>query len=199
MKVKLIAYTPDMEKTIYLAGRRCYSDKDIAEIKEDINENKVGDFIRARVKEGHDSILEHGVFTFAIEGVSRALLAQLTRHRIASYSVESQRYVTHANVIYVIPESIKNNAEALDIFTNALEECEEAYLELLNLGIPKEDARYILPNATSTKLIWTINCRSLRNFLRLRLDKHAQKEIRDLALEVLRIVKDIAPNVFFDL
>lgn len=198
MNVKLISYTPDMEKIIYLAGRRCYSNEGIEILLEKLDSKRVGDFIKARIKEGHDSILEHGVFTFAIEEVSRALLAQLTRHRIASYSVKSQRYNLEDNFSFVIPESIRNNYDALNIYEEAMDFCQHWYERLIGLGIPKEDARYILPNAATTKLIWTINCRSLRNFLKLRLDIHAQREIRELAEKILEIVKNIAPNVFFD-
>lgn len=198
MRVELLTYTPNMEKIIYSAGRQCYSDDNAIDLYKKADESKIGKFIQARIKEGHDSILEHGVFTFSIEGVSRSLLAQLTRHRIASYSVSSQRYNELDNFAYVIPDSIINNQLALEIFLDAMDFCQEWYNQLIEIGIPKEDARYVIPNACETKLIMTINCRSLRNFFKLRLDIHAQLEIRQLANKMLKLVKQIAPNVFND-
>jgi thymidylate synthase (FAD) len=187
-----------MEKIIYSAGRQCYSDDNAIDIYEKADDIKIGKFIQARINEGHDSILEHGVFTFSIEGISRACLAQLTRHRISSYSVSSQRYNELDNFSYVIPETIKNNQLATEIFLDAMDFCQNWYNQLIELGIPKEDARYVIPNACETKLVMTINCRSLRNLFKLRLDIHAQQEIRQLANEMLKFVKQIAPNVFYD-
>lgn len=198
MKVELLSHTPNMERVIFTAGRQCYSKDSATTIYENADEERIGQFIRARIKEGHDSILEHGVFTFSIEGVSRSCLAQLTRHRIASYNVKSQRYNLESDFSYVIPETILNNDDALATFLTAMNFCRHWYNELIKLGIPKEDARFVLPEACETKIVMTINCRSLRNLLKIRLDKAAQWEIRKLANEMLKLAKQVAPNVFFD-
>jgi thymidylate synthase (FAD) len=146
---------------------------------------------------GHVSVIEHASFTFSIEGVSRAMTHQLVRHRMASYTQQSQRYVTYDSLQkYVTPPSIMNNTEVKKMFDEALVKISETYKELLNLNIPKEDARFILPNAARTNIIVTMNARELRHFFNLRCCARAQWEIREVATEMLRQVKKVAPILF---
>ena len=177
-----------------------------------LTDEKVAMFIRHLSNMGHQSPVEHVSFTFAIEGVSRALLAQLTRHRIASYSVQSQRYVLMEEFEYVIPPEIQTDPENLEVFVSGVEAAGAVYNEVrANLigkyiagGISRnaaekkanEDARYILPNAAATRLIVTMNARSLLHFFNLRCCNRAQWEIRELADEMLRLVYPVAPNLF---
>jgi thymidylate synthase (FAD) len=146
---------------------------------------------------GHASVIEHASFTFSIEGVSRAMTHQLVRHRIASFTQQSQRYVTYDTLEkYVTPQSISENAEAKDIFDRTLERISETYQKLLNMGIPKEDARFILPNAAKTNIIVTMNARELLHFFNLRCCARAQWEIRETAIEMLRQAKKATPALF---
>jgi thymidylate synthase (FAD) len=146
---------------------------------------------------GHVSVIEHASFTFSIEGVSRAMTHQLVRHRIASFTQQSQRYVTYDTLEkYVTPQSITENAEAKNIFDETLEKISETYQKLLNLGVPKEDARFILPNAAKTNIIVTMNARELRHFFNLRCCARAQWEIREIATEMLKQAKKAAPALF---
>lgn len=191
MKVELLAITPDAESLIEKAGRVCYA----SEPKGDS-----GGFIRRRIKEGHESILEHAGATFLISGISRACSHQLVRHRIASYSQESQRYVDGSDFQYIIPETIRKNSTALKVFLDCIKYIKESYTLLRNLDIPKEDARFLLPNAAGTKIVMTMNFREFRHFIRLRgIEKGAQWEIRQLALEILNQLYRQCPSVFQDL
>jgi thymidylate synthase (FAD) len=158
-----------------------------------------GSFVKRIVNRGHESVLEHAVFSFRIEGVSRALTHQLVRHRIASYSQRSQRYVDEGEFDYITPPAIKDNENAEKIFKDIMLKSEEAYKELRGMEIHKQDARYVLPNAVETKIIVTMNARSLRNFLSLRMKKDAQWEIRDLACRMYDLVHELAPQIFGDL
>jgi thymidylate synthase (FAD) len=155
--------------------------------------------VKRIVDRGHESVLEHAVFSFRIEGVSRALTHQLVRHRIASYSQRSQRYVDEGEFGYVVPPMIKDNEKAMKIFKDMMLKSEEAYKELRGMNIHKQDARYVLPNATETRIIVTMNARSLRNFLSLRMKKDAQWEIRDLACMMFDLACELAPQIFGDL
>jgi len=172
------------------AGRSCYR----SEPKGD-----PGKFLRARVGEGHASIIEHASVTFEITGVSRACSHQLVRHRIASYSQESQRYVDMSAPEFVVPPSVADNPEAMVVWDGFMAQVAETYHRLRQLGVRKEDARFVLPNATTTRIIVTMNFRTLRHFFSVRCDKAAQWEIRLLALEMLRQVHSVAPSVFGDL
>jgi thymidylate synthase (FAD) len=193
MSVELLAITPDAEALIERAGRICYA----SEPKGD-----PGAFIRRRLAEGHESIIEHASATVLVE-CSRACSHQLVRHRLASYSQESQRYVDAANFDYVTPPSIDENTrgryERRTIWQNAMDDAAVSYERLRELGVPKEDARFVLPNACLTRLVVTMNFRSWRHFIRIRGDKTAQWEIRDVAREVLAILQLEAPSVFGDL
>jgi thymidylate synthase (FAD) len=172
------------------AGRACYR----SEAK-----GQPGKFLQARIREGHESLIEHASVTFDISGISRACSHQLVRHRLASYSQESQRYVDMSAPEFVVPPSVARNPEAQAIWDQFVAQVADAYHRLRELGIRKEDARFVLPNATATRIIVTMNFRSLRHLFSVRCDKAAQWEIRELALEMLRQVHDIAPSVFGDL
>lgn len=155
--------------------------------------------LMAALRSGHESVLEHAVYTFEVKGVSRALTHQLVRHRIASYSQQSQRYVNMDGFDYVIPHSIENHPHFhKDVWEEHMESISEMYRELLDGGIPEEDARYILPNACTTNIIVTMNARELRHFFTLRCCNRAQWEIRELAEKMLKICKEVSPTIFDD-
>ena len=159
MKVELIAYTPDPEATAAAAARLCYSAQGAADLKQGLSREEITKLINKLISMGHLSPMEHVSFTFAIEGVSRALSHQLVRHRIASYSQKSQRYVDENNFAYIMPPSIAAEPEAAKIFKQMMADLQEAYRRLSQM-VPREDARYILPNAAETKLVCTMNVRS---------------------------------------
>lgn len=221
-KVTLIAYTPEPEKVVAQAARLCYSPASIDTIAQGLTPEKTAAFVDMLAEIGHESPIEHASFTFGIEGVSRSLLAQITRHRIASYSVQSQRYVTETHFEYVVPPEIDAIPEARAEFLAAMEEDQRHYEKLTELLKEKhkkelmqadknldekaadraaqkmaiEDARFVLPNACTTKLICTFNARSLYNFFAHRCCNRAQWEIRAVAIEMLRLVREVAPNLF---
>ncbi|MGE5397980.1 MAG: FAD-dependent thymidylate synthase [Chitinophagales bacterium] len=195
MKVKLIAWTPDPERTVALAARMCYSGKDIDDIEIGLDPDEVKRRVDLLTSVGHFSPTEHSNFTFLIGGISRACSHQLVRHRIASYSQKSQRYVNEKAFNYVIPPSIAENPEILAEFEKQMQQIADGYNKLAEM-VPREDARYVLPNATATQLIMTINTRSLHNFFRQRLCQRAQWEIRELAEKMLQEVMTVAPALF---
>ncbi len=197
MNVELIQYTPDPEKVVAAAARLCYSSDPIPELLERLDEEKVASFVRRLSSYGHFSPFEHVSFQFSIDGVSRALSHQLVRHRIASYSQRSQRYVKEEGFEFVTPPSIRRNPEALERFEKVMNSLSEEYQALLGM-VPAEDARYILPNACTTSLMATFNARSLMNFFEHRTCTRAQWEIRALAEKMLELVREVAPNVFAD-
>jgi thymidylate synthase (FAD) len=172
------------------AGRVCYQSE---------ARGQPGRFLRARIREGHESIIEHASITFEISGISRACSHQLVRHRIASYSQESQRYVDMVAPEFVVPPSVREDPEAQAVWDEFMARVGDVYRELRALGVRKEDARFVLPNATATRIIVTMNFRALRHFISVRCDKAAQWEIRALALEMLRKAHALAPAVFQDL
>ena len=196
LKVKLIAHTPDADKVVAAAAKLCYSAADVDTLLDNLTADKVESFIDKLADLGHESPFEHASYTFAVEDVSRALLAQLTRHRIASYSVQSQRYVDKAEFDYITPPSIADSDEAEDIFNRCMMMIDLCYQELRKVGIPAEDARFVLPNACDTRIIFTMNARSLFNFFRLRCCHRAQWEIRAMADEMLRLCREVSPALF---
>lgn len=212
LKVKLIEHTPNPEKIIAAAARLCYSSIGIDEIMENTNNESTEKFLNMLMSYGHESPIEHISFTFAVEGVSRSLTHQLVRHRIASYSQQSQRYVKLQQFEYIIPHEIQNDQKARNIFIIAMEQSQKSYNELvdvlktkyINAGLNAlnaekkaiEDARYVFPNACETKIILTMNARSLMNFFKQRCCNRAQWEIRELADEMLKQVKEVAPALF---
>lgn len=220
IKVSLIEHTPNPEKIVAAAAKLCYSSFGVEDILDGLSEEKTTGFIEMLSDIGHESPTEHVSFTFGIEGVSRSLLAQLTRHRLASYSVKSQRYVTEGCFEYVTPPEIEGVPEALEIYKNAMEVDRLAYESLTELLTQKhkaayikegrdekealrlatkkaiEDARFVLPNSCETKLVATFNTRSLINFFRHRLCERAQWEIRELAHKMYCEVTAVAPTLF---
>lgn len=220
MKVELLNYTKNGEMTIAQAGKLCYSPVGVDEISKDLDEKSVAKYVKMLSDLGHHSPLEHVSFTFAIEGVSRTLTHQLVRHRIASYSQQSQRYVKLDDFQYIIPPSIEENEEAKEIFIKAMEADQKAYLDIVDAIYEKnyknniekgfsekkaksqaekmsiEDARYVFPNACETKIVVTMNARNLNHFFRVRTCNRAQWEIRQLAEEMLKLVKEIYPALF---
>ncbi len=202
-KVELLRYTPNPDKTVALGAKLCYSNADIGALKEDLDEKDVSKFIDRLISLGHFSPIEHVSFTFGIEGVSRALLAQITRHRIASFSVQSQRYVSAAdNFNYIIPPAISAlGAEYEEKFIAQMEQTAAWYKEwqelLGNQGEKSnEDARFVLPNASETKIVMTMNARELMHFFALRCCNRAQWEIREVAWMMLEKVKEVCPALF---
>lgn len=213
MKVTLITHTPNPEKVVAAAAKLCYSNADSIEtLMEGLTDEAVSKFIKHLSNMGHQSPSEHASFTFGVEGVSRTLLAQLTRHRLASYSVQSQRYVSMNGLGYVEPPSIKDDTELDVLFTEAMTLQNRVYDVLqkklsekhVENGMDKsaadkaanEDARFVLPNAATTRMIVTMNARSLLHLFELRCCNRAQWEIRELAEEMLKLVYPVAPNLF---
>jgi thymidylate synthase (FAD) len=193
--VTLLRHTPDPERVVAIAARVCYSPLTIAELESELSDREIGDLISLLLRVGHTSPLEHVSFTFGIEG-SRAALNQLVRHRIASYSQQSQRYVRLDHLECVVPPAVAASAEAQAIFTRVSAETHRAYCDLLDLGIAKEDARYVLPVGALSRIVATYNARSLYNLFALRCCERAQWEIRDIAREMLADVRAEAPRLF---
>jgi len=220
LHVELLAYTPDADKLVAAAAKLCYAKSDIGTLMDKQTPDIVEKFLNTLSELGHESPIEHASFTFGIEGVSRTVLAQITRHRIASFSVQSQRYVDKSNFEYIIPPDIAAIPEALEEFMSAMEEDKRHYESLHNILAEKykqiniangmnekdaafaadkkanEDARFVLPNACDTRIIMTMNARSLMNFFRQRCCNRAQWEIRALAIEILKLVREVSPLLF---
>lgn len=198
MQVRLVTFTPDADLVVASAARLCYSKKSITEIYDFLNANpeETQEYVQKLLDMGHESPFEHVDFTFAIDGVSRAYSHQHVRHRIASYSQKSQRYVKETQFSYITPPAIEKNAQAKAIYAKLMEQIQTAYNQLLGLGIEGEDARYVLPNACETQIVVTMNARALFNFFSLRCCSRAQHEIRAVANEMLKLVKEVAPVIF---
>jgi thymidylate synthase (FAD) len=185
---------------VALAARLCYSPTSIGALQERLAAGDVTAFLDKIMSLGHLSVLEHVSFTFGVEGISRACSHQLVRHRLASYSQQSQRYVTFSGDAFplVVPTSITQHPEREAVFNEAMQACAVAYRKLVDAGVPAEDARFVLPNAAETKIIVTMNARELRHFFELRCCERAQWEIRAMAIQMLRLVKPLAPTLFAD-
>lgn len=247
LKVKIIAHTPEPDKVVAQAGKLCYSAVGVDEITQKLTDEEIARYVNMLANIGHESPLEHVSFTFAIEGISRACTHQIVRHRIASYSQQSQRYVKLEQFEYIVPPAIEKNPEAKRIFIQAMERDQKAYDELVDLllediltdkhaadygscireilkenpdAVPDrskvldlyaenflenyrkaekqaiEDARYVFPNACETKIVVTMNARSLLHFFNVRCCNRAQWEIREMATEMLKECKKIAPALF---
>ncbi len=193
MKVELLTHTPDPELLIARCASTCYDSKP-KEL------DKARKMIAAIIKSGHESCIEHATASFAFEDVSRVLTHELVRHRIGfSYSQRSQRYVNEKTPSYVIPEEISANEDALREYEACMKQCWDSYSKLQSLGLKNEIARYVLPNACYTEICVTADFRAWRNFLKLRLSKRAQREIRELANVILEKLIEIAPSCFEDL
>lgn len=191
LQVKLLNYTS--VNNAILAAKLCYHAGDVDTLLSDTD--LTGTTLSNVVSRGHTSVLEHINYTFAVQGVSRALTHQLVRHRLASYSQQSQRYVKQQGFKYIIPESIRNTGQEI-LYTDAMQYISRIYDQLLKSGVSREDARYILPNATETKIIITMNARELLHFIKLRSCNRAQWEIRRLSDRMLQLVYPTAPEIF---
>ena len=199
MHVELLYHTPDPDRAIATAARLCYAPVGAAELMETMPEERVRSVLTTIMSTGHFSTLEHASYTFAIDGVSRALTHQLVRHRIASFNQQSQRYVKFTDGVAVVkPESVAASPEKEAVFDEAIEACVSAYRKLLDAGVPAEDARYLLPNAAESKIVVTMNVRELLHFFSLRCCNRAQWEIRDMAHRMLELARPTAPFVFAD-
>ena len=217
MKVEIIAHTPNPEEVIAQAAKLCYSKVGVDQIMEKLTPEKIEEFVNHLADIGHESPFEHASFTFAIEGISRVTTHQLVRHRLASYSQQSQRYVKLEQFEYIIPPEIEKIPEAKALFLETMEKDQKAYDELVKLlmkeKIPRdamlskqqynaiekqaiEDARYVFPNACETKIVVTMNVRSLLHFFNVRCCNRAQWEIRQMADEMLKACKEVAPILF---
>ncbi|MBQ6547936.1 MAG: FAD-dependent thymidylate synthase [Candidatus Methanomethylophilaceae archaeon] len=193
MRVKLLAYTQNADAICAAAGRSCYSEKSSMELVESMKDPQKT--LGKIVGMGHHSVIEHAVFTFSVEGVSRSLTHQLVRHRVASYSQQSQRYVSMDKPTYVIPKTVEADPELKKVYEDTMKDIWESYNKLVE-KIPPEDARYVLPNGCTTNITITMNARELFHFFTLRCCNRAQWEIRDLADEMLRECKRVSPIIF---
>ena len=203
LKVILLRSTPDPDEVVALGARLCYAQADVDSLRQRVEENDQRSFVEGVMGRGHLSVTEHASFTFAVEGVSRALLAQLTRHRIASFSVQSQRYVSMAKGFdYVVPPSIAAlGEEETREFEREMEQMHAWYLrwqeKLGGAGeASNQDARFVLPNACATRLVVTMNARELLHFFELRCCSRAQWEIREMAWQMLALCREAAPALF---
>lgn len=197
MDVKLIGMMPEPEKLPALAAKLTHS-KTAPKDLEDSSSQELQAILKHVMNVGHTSVIEHTCFTFAISGVSRSLTHQLVRHRIASYAQQSQRYVNLEDPCYVLPPTIKKDEQLTKAYVATMQTIWNEYNKLLEMQIPAEDARYVLPNATCTNIMVTMNARSLLNFFELRCCLHAQWEIRTLANKMLNLVKKEASTLFKD-
>lgn len=197
MKIKLLRFTTDAERLCGTAASTSIKSGSPSDIFEKMDAETAKQKIRRVTAYGHGSVIEHASFTFSIEGVSRAMTHQLVRHRIASYTQQSQRYVEYNTLEnYVTPPSIQENLKAKTGYEQTLTKISETYQSLLKMGIPKEDARFILPNAAKTNIIVTMNARELRHFFNLRCCQRAQWEIKQTATEMLKLAKKATPALF---
>ena len=204
LKVALIRHTLSPEETVALGARLCYSRATIDDLTQRVSAKDQSDFVQKIMGMGHESVLEHASFTFGVEGVSRVLLAQLTRHRLASFSVQSQRYVSYENGFgYIVPPKIEDlGEEAKAEYERQMQQMHEwycAWQEKLGTGEgSNEDARFVLPGACETRLMMTMNVCELRHFFSLRMCSRAQWEIRAMATEMHRLCMEVAPALFAD-
>jgi len=199
MDVRLLYHTPEPERAVAAGARLCYAPVGAAELMEVMTEDSIRKVLRTIITSGHLSALEHASYTFAIDGVSRAMTHQLVRHRLASYNQQSQRYVsydTHPN--FIVPPAVEADPAARELFMTACTDAFERYRALLDAGVEAEDARYLLPNAMETKIVVTMNIRELLHFFELRCCRRAQWEIRDVADRMLELAAETAPYIFVD-
>ena len=197
MEVTLLTYTPEPEKVVAAAAKLCYAgDVDIKELMDNLTPSQTNAFVKKLADMGHESPFEHVSFTFGVQGVSRALLSQATRHRLSSYSVRSQRYCDEQYFTYEMPVPIQNSEELSDKYKHLMNYIADFYAEMVDNGIKKEDARSILPNACDTSFVVTMNARELFHFFNLRICNRAQAEIREMATRMFVLVKQAAPALF---
>lgn len=198
LKVKLLSHTADPEQIVIAAIRQCYSSVGAEELKEKTTEEVKKRLIKQVIESGHTSTLEHASFTFAIDGASRVTEIHLIRHRLASFSIQSGRYVKRGDAAYRIPPTVKalKDKKLYEKYLEHLDKTQELYNELLAAGIPAEDARYCQPQSVQVKIVMTMNARELLHFFNLRSCKRAQWEVREIAQQMLDLVKEVAPIIF---
>ena len=204
LNVVLLRHTPEPEEVVAMAAKLCYSPSGVEELQQKIEARDQAAFVEKLATIGHLSPIEHVSFTFGIEGISRACSHQLVRHRVASYSQQSQRYVRAEQFDYIIPPSIKQDPALMREFEKCMAEAQENYTRVLkrleDFGLKGEagqqDARYLLPNAAETKIVVTMNARELLHFFRVRCCNRAQWEIREMTERMLGLVKKTAPTIF---
>ena len=197
MFVSLLTYTPEAERVVATAARLCYADVDCQALSQRSNPDDDRRMIAKVLSIGHHGVLEHAVFSFAAEGISRVLTHQLVRHRLASFAQQSQRYVAFdGGFDYETPPAIAEDPELNARYNDEMQRLAALYADLRQAGIKAEDARFILPNASHSRLIMTMNARELRHFFRLRCCNRAQWEIRKLATQMLVEVTKVAPALF---
>ena len=205
LNVTLLTHTPDPERAVAAAGRLCYSPSTAAQLTESMSDEEIGRLIKLLVNSGHLSTFEHASFTFGVDGISRACSHQLVRHRLASYSQQSQRYVHFSDEAgFIVPPKIAEDPEALGVFRDAMLSAIDAYERLVELGQARglaketiqEDARFVLPNAAETRIVVTMNARELRHFFQVRCCRRAQWEINVLAWRMFFLAQDVAPMLF---
>jgi len=207
MRVVLVTHTPDPDRLCCASAKLCHEpdERDFMEMYKDTSEEHIEKILNMVVHQlHHESVIEHANFTFFVDGVSRALTHQLVRHRVASYSQQSQRYVKMKEPSYVSPDYYKKldhekDVESMGIFGHHMIKCWQRYNELIELGWKPEDARMVLPNACTTKIVITMNARELRHFFEMRCTPHAQWEIRAMAKEMLKLCYEVSPILFRDL
>ncbi|MEI6796465.1 MAG: FAD-dependent thymidylate synthase [Methanomassiliicoccales archaeon] len=197
MKVRLLSYTQQAEVVCATAAKACYSQKTPSDIMDHLEQEKAGQTIDKVVGMGHHSVIEHASYTFSLEGVSRAMTHQLVRHRLASFSQQSQRYVSMLKADYVMPASIRSDPALAKEFEEAMDKAWDIYRKLAE-KVPAEDARYVLPNACCTNIMVTMNARELMHFFTLRCCNRAQAEIREAAELMLVEVQKVSPQIFRD-
>ncbi len=196
MRVQLLTHTPDPQRVVAAAARLCYSAASIDELmaREQAEQEKL---LRKILELGHYSVLEHASFTFGVEGISRACSHQLVRHRLASYSQQSQRYVSFDEQFEAVtPPTIASSPETAEKYERLMAELHRHYRDFIEAGIPAEDARFVLPNAAATKIVITMNARELVHFFHLRCCRRAQWEIQVMAKKMLQLVRRTAPLIF---
>ncbi len=200
MRVKLLWHTPNPEIAVALAMRRCYSSKPIEDLEAELisRPGYEKDLIAKALRDKTFDVIEHAVFMFEVEGISRVCSHQLVRHRIASYDQESQRFSAVEKEDFITPHSVQSNTEALKLYEDLIRRSLEIFKKLKELEVPKEDARFILPQSIGTKLVITANARSLMHFFWQRLAPQAQWEIRELAELMLKECKKVSPSIFKD-
>ncbi|MCL2684359.1 MAG: FAD-dependent thymidylate synthase [Synergistaceae bacterium] len=196
LDVKLIAHTTEPVRVVAAAAKLCYSASPVSELFEGLDETSISHLLSILRESRHMSPFEHASFTYALEGVSRVATHQLVRHRIASYSQRSQRYVSADGARCVIPPEVEDIAEARAIFEEYVKKAHDAYERMTALGVPGEDARFILPHGVETSIVVTMNARELRHFFELRLCRRAQWEIREVARRMLVLAYDTAGELF---
>lgn len=196
--VKLLSHTVDPEENVVAAIRQCYSSVGAEELKEKTSKEVRKRLIKQVIESGHTSTLEHATFTFGIDGVSRVTEIHLIRHRLASFSIQSGRYVKRDNAAYRVPLKIKSlkDIKLYEKYLRHLDKTQELYNELLEAGIPAEDARYIQPQSIQVKIVMSMNARELLHFFSLRSCFRAQWEVREVAKKMLDLVKEVAPDIF---